>query len=473
MSRQLYPAPQIGQLRNEARDLFRAHQQGEASCCELLRGLDRFKEQDEHAILGAELALDEAQQALATNYGSSDWAAMESHIESLRDQPDDAREGFIRIDGVPGFSARCGKQCSYVAAVEAVLRSQGEDYDYIDLMGLGGYAFSLRWVRATWDDICGGRLHPGAAASGCFGGLPEILDEATGHAYEGFGLMAAGKDKEIELLRAEFAEGRPVLGLNAHNGSLWCVITGYDPEALSKVKDEDSPPGMLCRSCYDSDDESYGRTTYFPWEIRAIRKAGDPPPREEAVCASLGRAVDLISGGPKVNHQGGGGWFWHYEWEGALGLPAYDAWAADLEDEAGIDAMPVAHFMTYWQSSAYLYDLLHDARRAALEYLRRIRPVFGSGEQTALDEAVGAMDELVDILTQGFPCVPFREDGYRHPNGWNISGRECEDFRGQQIPAHAADWPAEVRREAIALLRRAKAKEEAVLKALEKIAATL
>lgn len=470
MSRQLPPAPQVGQLRNEAEDLLRAHQQGEASCCEALRSLDRFNDQDDQAILDAELALADAQNAVARSYGFDMWGYLERHVESLGGLTDDAAKRFTQVDGVPGFSARCGKQCSYVAALEAVLRFHGEDHDYIDLMGLGGLAFRLRWVRATWDDICGGRLHPGAAASGCFGGHPDILGEVTGYAYEGFGLMAAGADKEIELLRAEFAEGRPVLGLNAHSGSLWCVITGYDPEVLGQVKDEDSPPGMICRSLYDADDEEYGLVPCFPWEIRAIRKTEGPPSREEAVRASLARAVDLLSGGPKAKVQGGGGWFWHYEWECALGLAAYDAWCTDLEDATGIDAMPVAHFMTYWQSSAYLYDQLHDSRRAALEYLRRIRPIFGSGEQTALDGAAGAMDELVDILTEGYPCVPFLEGGYQHPNGWNTSGQEREDFRGQQIPAHAPNWPAEVRRDAVALLRRAKEKEANVLKALREVA---
>lgn len=382
------------------------------------------------------------------------------------DVPRDVAARCVRVAGVPAFRARCGKQCSYVAALEALLRFHGEDYDYVDLMGLGGLAFRLRWVRATWDDICGGRLHPGASASGCFGGHPDALAQATGYAYEGLGLTSAGAGKEAALLRAELAAGRPVLGLNTHNGSHWCVITGYDPAVLGRVEDEDSPPGMLCRSCYDTSDDDYGVVPCFPWEIRAIRKSSAPPQREGAVRASLRRAVDLAAGGTKVKLQGGGGWFWHYEGECALGLAAYDAWAVDLEDEAGIEAMPEPHFLTYWQSCAYLYDQLHDSRRAAVQYLRRICSVFGLRERAILDQAADRTDELVQVLTEGYPCFPFLEGGYRHPNGWYTTGREYEHFRGRPLPAHAPQWPAGVRREATVLLRRARAKEAAVLEAL-------
>ena len=392
--------------------------------------------------------------------------------DAHRAAPPNTTARTARIPGVPGFRARCGRQCSYVAALEAVLRYHGEDHDYVDLMGLGGLAFRLRWVRATWDDICGGRLHPGASASGCFGGHPDILAEVTGYAYEGLTLPGDGAEREAALLRSELAEGRPVLGLNAHGGSQWCVIAGYDPAVLGRVEDEDSPPGMLCRSCYDTGDEDYGVVPCFPWEIRAIRKTAEPPRHEEAVRASVRRAADLISGGATGKVRGGGGWFWHYESACALGLAAYDAWSEDLEDEAGIDAMPEAHFMTYWQSSAYLYDQLHDARRAALVYLRRIRPFVGAAAGGLLGEATGRMDDLVGLLTDGFPCFPFCEGGYRHPNGWYTTGAEREQVRGRQVPAHAPSWPTEVRSEAVALLRRARAREALVLEALQAIAAS-
>ncbi len=470
MACQLPPSPSLKHLRNEAKTLLKAQQSGDPSCCDVLRQLKSLQGTSDRDILQAELPLADVQFALARAYGFGSWTLLKRHILSLQATPDHDDEQLIVLPGVPSFRGRCGKQCSYVASLEAVLRFHGHDDDYIDLMGLGGLAFRLRWGRATWDDICGGCLHPGASASGCFGGHPDILAEVTGYAYEGFGLPAEGVDKLVALLRAELAEERPVLGLNAHNGSLWCVITGYDPEVLGQIKDEDSPPGMLCRSAYDSSDAEYGEAALFPWELRAIRRTAGPAPREEAVRASVRRAVDLIIGGPVVQVQSGGGWFWHYEWQCALGLSAYDAWAGDLEDVAGIDAMPEAHLETYWQSCAYLYDQLHDARRAAAQYLRRIRPVFSSREQASLDDAAGATDELVDILTDGYPCFPYRAGGYRHPNGWNVTGTGHETFRGRQIPAYAPDWPADVRAEGVDVLRRAKAKEATVLKALRDIA---
>ena len=122
--------------------------------------------------------------------------------------------------------------------------------------------------------------------------------------------------------------------------------------------------------------------------------------------------------------------------------------------------------MTYWQSCAYLYDQLHDSRRAAAEYLRRVGPVFGARPKKLLDEAADLTDGLVDLLTAGFPCFPFLAGGYRHDNGWYTTGEEHEDFRGHRIPAHAPEWPAEVRRGAVDLLQKAREKEEAILKLL-------
>lgn len=76
MARSLPPKPNLGQLKNQAKDLVKAHRSGDPSTCETLRRLNRFKASADADILAMPLTLADAQFALALDYGFPSWNAL-------------------------------------------------------------------------------------------------------------------------------------------------------------------------------------------------------------------------------------------------------------------------------------------------------------------------------------------------------------------------------------------------------------
>lgn len=83
MTRLLPPRPNLGQLRNQAKDVLKAHRSGDAAVCGTLRLLRQFSSAPDRDILAADLTLNEAQFALAMDYGFPSWNALKTHVESL------------------------------------------------------------------------------------------------------------------------------------------------------------------------------------------------------------------------------------------------------------------------------------------------------------------------------------------------------------------------------------------------------
>ena len=107
MSRNLPPRADLTQLRHQAKDLLKSQQKGESHVCPVLRLLRRFAGSSDEQILSAELALHEAQYALAMDYGFGSWNELRTHVESHQD-----REA----------SAEATAPCSYRQATEYYLR---------------------------------------------------------------------------------------------------------------------------------------------------------------------------------------------------------------------------------------------------------------------------------------------------------------------------------------------------------------
>ncbi|MGO8703433.1 MAG: hypothetical protein ACLQVA_06410 [Candidatus Brocadiia bacterium] len=80
MSLSLPDRPNLEQLRKQAKDLLKAHRQGDASACRILRHLARFAAVSDPDVLKAKVTLSEAQHALAREYGFKNWAALVRYI---------------------------------------------------------------------------------------------------------------------------------------------------------------------------------------------------------------------------------------------------------------------------------------------------------------------------------------------------------------------------------------------------------
>jgi hypothetical protein len=190
-------------------------------------------------------------------------------------------------------------------------------------------------------------------------------------------------------------------------------------------------------------------------------------PPDEARRLALRRAVELLKQ-PVAHATLGGGWFWHFQSDYANGLDAYDAWVSDLADEDGIRQLPPPQAVMYWQGNAVLYNQLHDARYAAARYLRRIADDLPAGAAEHARRAADAYQAMANHLAGEWRRFPIRRDGYRHSNGWHITG-EQQELEGRRVPAVADTWLPEDRKHGMDVLKRAKQLDEAALTALERL----
>ncbi|HET6453601.1 MAG TPA: hypothetical protein VFI02_04300, partial [Armatimonadota bacterium] len=83
MTTSLPAQPDLGHLKRQAKSLLKAHQQGDANACSILRQLHRFSHSSDADILTSELRLNEAQFVLALDYGFSSWNALKHHVEGI------------------------------------------------------------------------------------------------------------------------------------------------------------------------------------------------------------------------------------------------------------------------------------------------------------------------------------------------------------------------------------------------------
>lgn len=82
MPRKLPSSPSLRFLQKEAKDLLKAHKDGDPSCCPTLRYHFRFSRSVDDEILKADISLQEVQHALALDYGFKSWKDLKSAVES-------------------------------------------------------------------------------------------------------------------------------------------------------------------------------------------------------------------------------------------------------------------------------------------------------------------------------------------------------------------------------------------------------
>jgi len=83
MSLSLPPDPNLGQLKKQAKELLRAHSDGDSDVCERFRLMHCFADSTDQEILQSEVTLHQAQLALALAYGFRDWRELKEHVESM------------------------------------------------------------------------------------------------------------------------------------------------------------------------------------------------------------------------------------------------------------------------------------------------------------------------------------------------------------------------------------------------------
>ena len=83
-SRKLPPNPSLKSLKNQAKQLLKAHRAGDFdACCRFQKSLPRFSGLPEAVIQTEKIALADAQAVIAREYGFESWPKMKAHIGSL------------------------------------------------------------------------------------------------------------------------------------------------------------------------------------------------------------------------------------------------------------------------------------------------------------------------------------------------------------------------------------------------------
>ncbi len=77
--------PSLTQLKNQAKDILKAHKAGDETACLILRHLARFKDESDDKILAVKVGLQEVQHALAISYGSRNWSELVQRIGDKRE----------------------------------------------------------------------------------------------------------------------------------------------------------------------------------------------------------------------------------------------------------------------------------------------------------------------------------------------------------------------------------------------------
>jgi len=80
MAVSLSPRPDLKQIKRQAKELLGTHQNADTSSCARLRLIPRLADLTDEQIMAADIGLQEAQHALAKDYGFATWAELKTHI---------------------------------------------------------------------------------------------------------------------------------------------------------------------------------------------------------------------------------------------------------------------------------------------------------------------------------------------------------------------------------------------------------
>jgi hypothetical protein len=407
----LPPRPDLGHLKRQAKRLVHAQRCGDPSACATLRLLRRFADASDAEVLASPLALNEAQFALALDYGFRSWTDLKRHVvggRPVRLHGTLRREqGRAVIEGLEAFNWGGPfhlRQESFMSALAAVLQAIGEDVSYDELMGLSGAAFKLL-VRQP-------DFHPRAASCGVGFDCPEVALDAVGRWADWPELD--GEDTAPEALAGareavvdSVDRGVPVLRLAGD----FSIVVGYADAGATLIVREYRPAG----------EPGYQEVTSVPWALAILSDRHEPMPRREAVLRSLRIALELAHTA-RVDTESA---------TYACGLAAYEAWIDGLARASG-DAPDTA-----LHGNALGYTILSSARGAAARYLRSVADELAGEAAVHIGHAAVAYGRINGLLQTGRACMaqPWRES-------WTAGNRNAQ----AELLAHAL----ELEREALA-----------------------
>ena len=367
MSRSLPSKPSITHLRNEAKSLHKAHSAGDKRCCETLALLHRFNSLSAKEILSADLALREAQHALALDYGFRSWRDLTLSVE--------------RTVSIAGATRRLEEfqwyphHVSQLGCIIGALDYLGVGVSDSWLFGASGYAFMI----AIEDGVC-----PSSVTAWNYGSMHHRLRNVG---CEVECLMFANKTEEDFESKQETAwlstrrmidERLPCFG--------WC----WEPE-----------PEFYVFNAYDQDAYYYSgvktENARMPWRKLGVDMCGsiemftvkpcDPADDAKVVKDSLEFAVDHATAPGKYAGP-----------ENKTGVHAYDTWMKALRENTA-DAYGTAFNAVVWA----------ECRRHAVGFLQEARSRLDNKHQPLFDEAIRHYEAMRERLHEVSDMFPYED----------------------------------------------------------------
>ena len=235
--------PSLRFLKEQAKDLHKAHKAGDPSCCDVLRKLNRFAEASDADILAAEIPLKQVQFALAMHYGFESWDRLKGHV-SPQNEPTGGtvvRDGSrLYISGLPQQRAVTGiwPMCGFPACLRAILEFKGVARRYLDdvvFASITGQPFRF-WFARDWGSCLPHTYeqHVGIITADALG-FACNLHEGSGGSSDVGARDPAAVAQVWQALTAEIDAGNPAVIFGgetpARQTAIPAVITGYDNEA--------------------------------------------------------------------------------------------------------------------------------------------------------------------------------------------------------------------------------------------------
>lgn len=388
--------PDLDHLKRQAKNLLKSHQRGDTGACPILRQLYRFSNASDAHILASELKLNEAQFALALDYGFSSWSALKHHVEQVSITGDEVvvhrREGEAWIDGIPKLNWSNPGACTFMGALTRALNRVGEPISYTDLMGFSGAAFRFCFAHPDWDW--------------------SSVDGMLGYDHGQAAMDALGYEAswaEEDEMRAAFMRsidaGRPALGIDLVQAAEWGVITGYADEGRT----------LLCRTYFDDPGDDYMRSQRLPWLNYLIGDRKAAPARHVSLLTSLRIAVIYARGEGFVSMGG-----CSYK----RGIEGFETWISDLLDEPRFDPGDVGNIGKHASINRFIFDALLDARESAARYLASHSELLGPDYQSQLKRLADVYGRVVRVLRECDQNLPKGEE--IGPDDWTPEMRRAQ-----------------------------------------------
>lgn len=458
MAHSLPDKPSVEYLRKEAKDLLKAQRAGDQEACDTFRILQRFTQASSSEILTAGVSLNEAQFALAMDYGFASWSQLTANVEALGRQSGDERAANrVVVEDVPhgNFDIHWDMP---VRAMESLLAFRGVDAGHDELLAVSGEAFSLchasHWQGTAYLCTPTNPLQNLAVGYG--------FAYASTHAGPTGPLFGKSHEERLELthtalrrIRAEIDAGRPVLisGAEAHCGSSSLVV-GYetDRDWLCHVGDGRRYRWVPLRGVAEGAvDEEFGlmdgrcRGTVTPgfvggWQANPAYLIGErtaDPEDESRLFHALKLATELHRAA-KVHRRNWGGVDYYF------GAEAYEKWAEELESldyPDVINAPPETNGVedAYdWYEMGNMdmqVDQIAIGRAAATSFCRQSADQLGGSAGHSLRAAADAFEAEVALAREGFSSFCPRFDGNDEPRQAWLSDPQRRKAGAQTIRA--------------------------------------